>query len=79
MRCNCLDLMGDSPNFRGKNCEQSMGKLEFKRKKNKSKERKSNKHFIYYLIVLSKKAHCLYCISELIILKISISFASHSR
>ena len=56
MRCNCLDLMGDSPNFRGKNCEQSMGKLEFKRKKNKSKERKSNKHFIYYLIALSKKS-----------------------
>ena len=36
--------MSDSPNFRGKSWEQSMGKLEFKRKKNKSKERKSNKH-----------------------------------
>ena len=36
--------MSDSLNFRGKSWEQSMGKLEFKRKKNKSKERKSNKH-----------------------------------
>ena len=36
--------MRDSPNFRGKSWEQSMGKLEFKRKKNESKERKSNKH-----------------------------------
>ena len=44
MKCICLDLMRDSPNFRGKNWEQSMGKLEFKRKKNKSKERKTKNH-----------------------------------
>lgn len=52
--------------------------VEHKRKRNKNQEGKSENHFICDLIVLSKKLHFLYCISALIILKRSISFASHS-